>query len=194
MLLFRLGMLLFILMASCSRPEGKNPRLLIETSLGDITVEVYPDKAKQSAGAFLANAEAGLYTDGSFYRVLNMENQPSNAPKAELVQGGIWQKKTAPGSKTLIPHESTKQTGILHTDGVLSLARQEPGTASTEFFICIGNQPGFDHGGENNPDGEGYAAFGKVVKGMDVVRRIYSRPENNQYFDPPIAIYKIKRI
>jgi peptidyl-prolyl cis-trans isomerase A (cyclophilin A) len=73
------------------------------------------------------------------------------------------------------------------------MARTAPGTATTEFFICVGDQPGFDFGGDNNPDGQGYAAFGKVVKGMDIVRNIYARPENNQSFDPPIPIYEIVR-
>jgi peptidyl-prolyl cis-trans isomerase A (cyclophilin A) len=77
---------------------------------------------------------------------------------------------------------------------VISLARLEPGTASTEFFICIGKQSGFDYGGENNPDGQGYAAFGKVIKGMEVVRKIYNRPEDEQAFTPPVSIYDIVRM
>lgn len=93
-----------------------------------------------------------------------------------------------------ILHEGTRETGILHTNGVISLARQEPGTANTEFFICIGDQSGFDYGGENNPDKQGYAAFGKVVKGMDIVRRIYDLPEEEQYFDPPVPIYNIVKL
>jgi peptidyl-prolyl cis-trans isomerase A (cyclophilin A) len=158
-------------------------------------VELYPDKAPKTVAAILSYIDSGLYRDASFYRVLNMDNQPSDAPKAELIQGGLWNKKGArrdllPG----IPHENTQQTGILHTNGVISLARQEPGTANTEFFICIDDQPGFDHGGANNPDGQGYAAFGKVVNGLDIVRRIYAMPENEQYFDPPVPIYRIVRL
>lgn len=178
----------------CAAPDNKHPHVEIRTKLGDIEVELYPDKAPQSVAAFLLTVEAGYYKDGSFYRVLNMDNQPSNAPKAELIQGGIWRKRNKPDSISRIPHESTQQTGILHTDGTISFARQEPGTAGSEFFICIGNQPGFDYGGDNNPDGQGYAAFGKVVRGMDIVRKIYTRPENEQYFDPPIAIYSIVKL
>ena len=92
-----------------------------------------------------------------------------------------------------VPHETTRDTHILHTDGVISLARDSPGTGTTEFFICVGNQPGFDFGGENNPDGQGYAAFGKVVNGMDVVRTLYARPESDQTFTPQIPIYNIVR-
>lgn len=187
-------LLIGILFIACSSPKYKEPHIVIKTTAGEIEIELYSSKAPKTTAAFLANIEAGYYKNASFYRILNDENQPSNAPKAELVQGGIWKtnyKKAVslPG----IPHETTQQTGILHTDGVISMARQEPGTASTEFFICVGDQPGFDYGGENNPDKQGYAAFGKVIKGMDVVRSIYNRPENNQAFDPPVLIVDIVR-
>jgi peptidyl-prolyl cis-trans isomerase A (cyclophilin A) len=112
---------------------------------------------------------------------------------AELIQGGLWgigkSKEHLPG----IPHEPTSLTGLKHLNGSLSLARQDTGTATTEFFICIGDQPGFDYGGENNGDKQGYAVFGKVVKGMDIVLKIYRRPEENQFFDPQIPIMNIRR-
>ena len=178
----------------CSSPNPATPHIRILTSAGDIELELYPGQAPRSVAAFLSYIDSGFYNNGSFYRVLNDENQSSDAAKSELIQGGIWRsnhKKAAslPG----IPHETTQQSHILHKDGVISLARTGPGTATTEFFICIGDQPGFDFGGGNNPDGQGYAAFGKVVKGMDIVRNIYARPENNQSFDPPIAIYNIEK-
>jgi peptidyl-prolyl cis-trans isomerase A (cyclophilin A) len=112
----------------------------------------------------------------------------------ELVQGGLWASKTRRDNLPGIPHEPTNQTGILHEHGTISLARQEPGTATTEFFICIGKQPGFDYGGAANPDGQGYAAFGRMVKGMDILKRIYEKPEENQYFTPPVKIWKIVRL
>jgi peptidyl-prolyl cis-trans isomerase A (cyclophilin A) len=93
-----------------------------------------------------------------------------------------------------VPHETTQQTGVLHKNGVISFARQEPGTAGSEFFICIGDQPGFDFNGENNPDKQGYAAFGRVVKGMDVVKKIYNQPEEEQSFQPPVHIFNIKKL
>jgi peptidyl-prolyl cis-trans isomerase A (cyclophilin A) len=77
---------------------------------------------------------------------------------------------------------------------VISFARLEPGTATTEFFICIDDQPTLDFGSNSNPDKQGYAAFGKVVKGMNVVRRIHNQNADEQSFDPPIDIYKIKRL
>jgi peptidyl-prolyl cis-trans isomerase A (cyclophilin A) len=185
-------LLMAVLVSACSSPKFKNPHVIIETKVGDIEVELYATQAPKSVAAFLSYIDSGFYKKASFYRVLNTDNQPSNAPKAELIQGGLYGSKRPelPG----IPHETTQQTKILHRDGVLSLARLEPGTANTEFFICIGNQPGFDFGGENNPDGQGYAAFGKVVKGMDIVHRIYNMPENDQRFEPPVPIYGVKKL
>ena len=176
---------------SCSN-ANKYPHIEIQSSIGNIEIELYADKAPKSVAAFLSYVDSGFYENTSFYRVLTDQNQPSDAFKSNLIQGGLWRtgrRKNLPG----IPHEPTNQTGIQHKNGVISLARLDPGTATTEFFICIGNQPGYDYGGENNPDKQGYAAFGKVVKGMDIVNRIYQLNESDQYFDPPVPIYNIKR-
>jgi peptidyl-prolyl cis-trans isomerase A (cyclophilin A) len=191
-----LGVLLTGLVVSCGggRPNPDTPHVLIRTTAGDIEVELYPRQAPRTAGAFLSYIDSGFYKNGSFYRVLNEDNQVTGSDFAKLIQGGIWKTNhTKAISVPGVPHETTQQTHILHTDGVISLARTEPGTATTEFFICVGNQPGFDYGGDNNPDGQGYASFGKVVKGMDIVRAIYARPENDQSFTPPIPILGIIR-
>lgn len=184
-----------VLLIACSSPTYQYPHVVISTGFGDIEAEIYTDKAPKTATAFLRYVDSGLYNRSYFYRVLTVDNQPSDAPKAKLIQGGIW-KTNAAKSTALpgIPHETTQQTGIKHTDGVLSMARLAPGTATTEFFICVGNQPGFDFGGVNNPDGQGYAAFGKVVKGMDIVKKIYDQPEYDQAFNPPVGIISIKRL
>ncbi len=181
-------------LSACGPRQTGNPLVEIQTRLGDILVELYPGQAPLSAARFLSNIDAGYYENSSFYRVLNDGNQPSNAGKAALIQGGMWKSryKTAerlPG----IPHESTQHTNLKHKDGTLSFARQEPGTAKAEFFIVIGDQPGLDYGGTNNPDGQGYAAFGKVIKGLDIVYRIQEQPEYEQTLDPLIPIYKIIR-
>src|SRR4051812_30215872 len=171
---------LIAIFLSCSN-EQRNPHVEIQTSVGDVEVELYPMQAPKSVAAFLSYVDSGFYKNATFYRVLNDENQPSDAFKSQLIQGGLWgtgKRKKLPG----IPHESTLQTKILHKNGTISLARLEPGTANTEFFICIGDQPGYDYGGENNADGQGYATFGRVVKGLDIVRKIYNQPENDQYF------------
>ena len=179
---------------SCSHKKYDNPHVQIQTDFGDIEVELYPAKAPKSVVAFLSYVDSGLYKNCTFYRVLKEENQPSSSFKSELIQGGIWQsnnKKAAslPG----IPHETTKQSGILHINGTVSLARTTPGTASSEFFICVGNQPAYDYGNNANPDKLGYAAFGRVVKGMDVVRMIHQQPENGEAFFPQIKINNIVR-
>lgn len=185
---------LLMIFAGCSSGnDSRHPRVEISTRQGDIIIELYPDKAPKSVAAFLSYIEKDLYNNASFYRVLNDENQPSNAAKANVIQGGLYRSKKRPELPG-IPHESTKETGILHKDGVVSLARTDPGTATSEFFICIGDQPGFDAGGANNADGLGYAAFGRVVKGLDIVRKIYNQPEYDQYFDPPVPIYNIKKL
>ena len=87
-----------------------------------------------------------------------------------------------------IIHETTEKTGILHADGVISMARMDPGSASTEFFICIGDQPSLDYGGKRNPDGQGFAAFGRVVEGMEVVRSILTLPDDGQYLIEKVNI------
>ncbi len=189
------GLVAICLLTSCHSPINPNkPRVLIRTQAGDIEVELYPRQAPRTAVAFLSYVDSGYYKNGNFYRVLNEDNQVTGAGISKLIQGGIWKTKHALAtSLSGVPHETTQQTHILHTDGVISLARMEPGSATTEFFICVGDQPGFDYGGENNPDGQGYASFGKVVKGMDVVRAIYGMPENDQSFVPPVKIYNITR-
>lgn len=93
-----------------------------------------------------------------------------------------------------IAHESTRQTGILHKDGVISMARWRPGTATSEFFICVGDQPELDYQGKRNPDLQGFAAFGKVTAGMDVVNKIHQLPVAGQILDPPVKILKISRL
>ena len=174
--------------------DPATPHVIIRTANGDIEVELYPRQAPKTAGAFLSYIDSGFYKNASFYRVLNDENQVTGAGTSRLIQGGIWKTNHAKATGVPgVPHEPTNQTHILHTNGVISLARDKPGTGTTEFFICVGDQPGFDYGGENNPDGQGYAAFGKVVKGMDVVQSIYHEPENNQSFTPPIRINSIER-
>ena len=185
-----------ILTLGCnSHPPGETRRVevVIETGEGDIEIELYGDKAPVSTKAFWAVLDRKLYENTSFYRVLNMDNQASNAPKAELLQGGLWSRRKKRPELPKVPHESTAVTGLKHVQGTVSFAREEPGSATSEFFICMVDQPGLDFGGVNNPDGQGYAAFGKVTKGMDIIKKIYRKPEYDQYFDPPVPIFSITR-
>jgi peptidyl-prolyl cis-trans isomerase A (cyclophilin A) len=191
--------ILFVVVASqvfsCTHTTYKDPHVIIETNFGNIEVELYPEKAPQSVHAFLSYVDSGLYKDCSFYRVLKEENQPSAAFKTELIQGGIWQTNYKKGiALPHIPHEPTNVTGLFHTNGTISLARTAPGTASSEFFICVGDQHAYDYGGRANPDGQGYAAFGKVFKGMDVIKAIHHQPEDGESFYPPIEISNIVRV
>lgn len=149
-----------------AQPDPVN--VLIRTNLGEIEVMLYVKQAPITATNFLNMADGGHFDGGSFYRTVTHEND-NGSPKIQVIQGG---RNYAPNPFAPIAHESTDQTGILHTDGVISMARFEVGTAGTEFFICIGDQPGLDHGQPRNADGQGFAAFGKVVRGMGVVRAI----------------------
>jgi peptidyl-prolyl cis-trans isomerase A (cyclophilin A) len=179
--------------------DGEAVRVQMATGEGDIVIELYLDKAPVTAGNFLKLIDNGDLDGGSFYRVVNAAND-RGSPKIDVIQGGLG--NDAEGFDT-IAHETTAETGILHTDGVISMARGGVGTASTEFFICIGDQPGLDHGEARNADGQGFAAFGKVVSGMDVVRRInglpadaesYSEYTEGQILNDPVSIDRVRRV
>lgn len=182
--------------AGCaSQKTYDNPVVVIETKFGDITLELYPQKAPVTVSAFLKNIDSGYFNNCSFYRVLRKDNQATGSLHSYLIQGGIWQSNPELKSKfSPIAHEPTNETGILHKKGTISMARNEPGTATSEFFICVEDEPGFDYGGKNNADGLGYAAFGKVVEGMETVTKIYRQPENEQRFIPPVTILNIHRL
>ena len=174
----------------CDQPATM---VLIRTDLGDMTVEIYEEQAPVTAANFLSHVAQGDYTNAVLYRVVRMDNQPHSKVKIEVIQGGLFHDEVL-DTITPIRHESTQETGILHSDGVISMARMEPGSASTEFFICIGEQPSLDYGGDRNPDGQGFAAFGKVVNGMDVVRAIQALPEEGKYLKEQVLIRDISLI
>ena len=180
---------ILFLLVSCT--SHKNPHIQITTNFGPIEAELFADKAPKTVAAFLSYIDSGLYKNSSFYRVL-IEEAASSSDNSGLIQGGIWQsdnKKAVsiPG----IPHESPRQTGLSHTTGTLSLARTTAGSANTEFFICIGDKTEFD---TSNADGLGFAAFGRVVSGMKIVRDIQNQPANGESFVKPIVILDIKRL
>jgi len=168
-------------------------KVLIRTEMGEIEVEIYPDQAPLTASNFLSLVERGVYTNAIFYRVVRMDNQPQSSEKIEVIQGGLFMDSLV-NQYSSIEHETTEATGIKHTNGVISMARNEPGTASTEFFICIGDQPSLDFGGKRNPDGQGFSAFGKVINGMDVVRAIQALPDDGQYLQKQVLIKEMQVI
>lgn len=164
--------------------------MVIETSVGDIRAELFPKKAPKTVAAFQQLVKQGVYKDAAFYRVLKSEEMPSDF-NTGIIQGGIYgSEKKFP----LIPHESTKESGLSHTSGTLSMARTKPGTASTEFFICIGDQSPLDAGRRGTEDSLGMAAFGRVTDGMDVVKKIHNKPSSGDAFVEPVKIQKIKWI
>ena len=147
--------------------------LSMDTAFGVVSIEVYPEQAPVTATNFLSYVDAGKYDSASFYRVVRMDNQAQNNIKIEVIQGGLGM-EAAEGRFPDIAHETTEATGLKHVDGAISMGRLAPGTASSEFFICIGDQPDLDYGGKRYPDGQGFAAFGKVISGMDIVRKIHN--------------------
>ena len=172
------------------------PRVRVSTALGDFTVEVDTAHAPISSADFLAYVDRGLLDGQSVYRIVTMANQPPTVPaRIEVVQFG-WL-GASPGDPPPLPpiaHEPTSMTGLRHLDGTISMARLAPGTASAAFFICIGDQPSLDFGGARNPDGQGFAAFGQVVDGMDVLHRIFARAESTDRMQHPIAITRAVRL
>jgi peptidyl-prolyl cis-trans isomerase A (cyclophilin A) len=180
-------LLFFILLISCS---PKTPMVTIHTDFGDITVELYMKEAPVTVTNFLDHVEKGTYQNSMFYRVVNDDNQAHNNVKIDVIQGGLFYDSIV-DTQAVIIHESTEATGIKHLDGTLSMARMEPGTASTEFFICVGDQPELDYMGKRNPDEQGFAAFGKVIKGMDVVNTIHKLPDTGQYLNQFVMISNI---
>ncbi len=187
------NILILLFFLSCNQPQYKNPHILIHTQLGDIEIELYPEQAPKTVSAFLSYIDSGFYTNSCFYRVLKAEELPTSN-NTGIIQGGIWQTKK--DKVNLIPgivHETTKQTGLTHQSGTISLARTIPGSANTEFFICIGDQTMFDYGEQANEDGQGYAAFGKVFKGMPIVRKIQEQNSHGDQFDVTIKINKITK-
>jgi len=169
------------------------PHVLLRTSAGEITLEVDSVHAPATAANFLHYVDAGLYRGGVFHRTVTPDNQPSNAVKIEVIQAGM--DSTRRGQASLpIALERTSVTGLKHKDGALSMARGGPDTATDGFFICIGDQPELDFGGNRNADGQGFAAFGRVIQGMDEVRKIQHLPASGQRLTPPVTILDAKRI
>jgi len=170
---------------------ANTPVIAIETEAGTIRVELDPQRAPATVANFLRYVNEHFFDGTAFYRAVTLDNQPTNPIKIEVIQGGANDsKQTYPA----IALERTSRTGIKHTDGTISMARNNPDTATSESFICIGDQPALDEGGLRNPDGQGFAAFGHVVSGMDVVRRVQHAPVQGQMLTPPVVITRMSRV
>jgi peptidyl-prolyl cis-trans isomerase A (cyclophilin A) len=178
--------------AAPAAEKEKAVRVVIETDKGDIEVELDAARAPRTVANFLRYVDGKFYDGGRFHRTVKPGNQLNNKVKIEVIQAGInperIKEEFAP-----IKLERTRDTKLSHKDGTISMARDGPDTATSDFFLCIGAQPELDFGGKRNPDGQGFAAFGKVVKGMDVVKKIQASPAKGQDLDPPVKIRKITR-
>lgn len=158
------------------------------TSAGEIDVRVDSAHAPKTAANFVANVRRGAFDGGTFFRTVltRPDNQPRNRVKIDVIQA-----TNRPGFVPAPPvaFEPTSATGLRHRDGTVSMARDAAlDTAQTDFFICIGDQPSLDDGGRRSADHRGFAAFGQVVRGMDVVRAIHDAPHPNQNLTPPVVI------
>ncbi|MBN4056019.1 peptidylprolyl isomerase [bacterium AH-315-J23] len=171
----------------------------MQTGLGAIEIDVYKSRAPLTAENFLYYVDNDLYDEQGFYRAVRPKTDP-RGHGMQIIQGGLlsMESVTAP-----IDHETTEMSGLSHIDGAVSMARDEPGTGSAAyFFISIGDNTSLDYGGSRNPDGQGYAVFGQVVKGMDVVRAIQLRETkgpsesevtSGQFLTEPVKIIQVKR-
>ena len=174
-------------------PFGEVEHVEIVTTAGRIVAEIYTERAPITADNFMEYVDAGMFDGGSFFRSVRMDNQPNDSVRIEVIQGG-----TPPSVRDRlrpsIPLERTSTTGLAHVDGALSMARGGPDTGRSQFFVCIGDQPSLDFGGNRNPDGQGFAVFGRVVEGMDVVRRIQMGAVEEQQLLEPVLIERVSRV
>ena len=168
-------------------------RVLIETEAGQIEAEIDTVRAPITGANFLKYVDAGLFDGGRFFRTVRPDNQVEKPVKIAVIQASGSRDKRAQFFPP-IPLERTNVTGITHKDGTLSMARSTPDTARDSFSICVGDQPSLDFGGARQPDGQGFAAFGQVVRGMNVVRTIQMGTAEGETLTPAIGIASVKRV
>ncbi|MEX0298611.1 MAG: peptidylprolyl isomerase [Kordiimonas sp.] len=198
-----LSMLFLGVLTACGSDKTVNIEML--TDAGAIQFELYEEKAPITVGNFLRYVDAGYYDGASFYRVVRQDNQMQNAVKIDVIQGGLGMDNSTKYFPA-IPHETTEQTGVKHVVGAISMGRLEPGTADSEFFITVTSQPELDFGGKRYPDGQGFAAFGKITQGLGVVQKIQMLPTDmpkegkaleytsGQLLLEPVRILSVKRL
>ncbi|MCC6242887.1 MAG: peptidylprolyl isomerase [Gemmatimonadaceae bacterium] len=193
------------LAASCRGSSGGGPAVRsstpapgmvpvwISTDRGDITVSLDSARAPRTVTNFLRYVDRGAFVGGAFHRTVTPDNQPRDSVKIEVIQGRV--RSVRPDSSfPPIAIEKTSATGLTHQDGTISMARGGPNSATSAFFLTIGAQPSLDEGGHRNLDGQGFAAFGRVTSGMDVVRTIQRAPHAEQNLTPPINIRQVQRL
>ena len=163
----------------------------LATRLGIIFLGIDTSHAPVTAANFLKYVDGGFYDGGRFHRATRPDNYTPvlpNRPPMEIVQGGINPDKRS-GAFPAIKLERTSVTGLKHVTGTVSMARgTSADTATSDFFICLDDQPSLDFGGKRFDDGQGGAAFGRVVSGLETVRRIQQQPVQAQALTPPVQI------
>jgi peptidyl-prolyl cis-trans isomerase A (cyclophilin A) len=189
--MFRYFLLLALLCLGA--PALAQTRVVLHTELGDVTLEVDQVHAPITAANFLRYVDARRWDGVEFYRAM-----PGGVNRG-LIQAGIRdQRRLFPP----IAHEPTSLTGLHHVEGALSMPRLALGTAQGDFTIMVGDMRYLDAGPGSGGDGQGYAVFGRVVEGMDTVRRILAAPTSptegegmmrGQMLSPRIRIVTARR-
>ena len=176
----------------------QNPVVVFETEKGEIEIEVDAEHAPLTAANFLRYVDGGFYTGGTVNRAVRPDNTTRHDVEIQVIQFQMNASRR-PDQFPPIALERTSVTGLRHIDGALSMARSGPDTATASFSIVIGNQPEMDFGGRRNPDGQGFAVFGRVVRGMDVVKAIQASatgptgPYGSESLVPPISVLRAFR-
>ena len=143
--------------------SATHPQVLLKTTDGDIKVELYPEQAPKTVANFLDYVKSGQYSGTIFHRVI----------KGFMIQGGGYTASFAE-KPTRVPIPLESRNGLKNMAGTIAMARTgDPNSATDQFFINTVDNAGLDY---PNPDGNGYAVFGKVVSGMDVVKKIEATP------------------
>lgn len=191
-----LGGLVLVAPVAAQAPAPDLPAVIlvrVTTDLGAIDLELDAAHAPRTVANFLRYVDGGHYAGGQFHRSARLETQAARAVKIEVIQAGVNNGRAAERFPP-IALERTSVTGLRHVDGAVSMARGGADTATSSFFICVGDQPSLDFGGARNPDGQGFAAFGRVVAGLDVVRRIHRAPAKEEVLTPPVRIVDVVRV
>ena len=180
--------------AAVAQAPDRPQRVVVafETGKGTIDVEVDGARAPVTAANFLRYVDGGFFDGGTVNRAVRPDNTVRHDVEIQVIQFQIDEARSR-HELPPIPLERTSVTGLTHVDGTISMARGGPDTATGSFSIVIGDQPSMDFGGRRNPDGQGFAAFGRVVKGMDVVKKVQKSAAEGQTLKPPVKITKVSR-
>ncbi len=178
------------ILAGCATAprDPQQPRVAFDTSAGRIVVALDAQAAPVTTCNFIGYVVFGDYAGGSFFRTVRRETNTANPNPIDVIQAAT-PRGSDDASRPPIVLERTRDTGLRHVAGTISMARDGPDTATSSFFIVTQDTPSLDFGGGRNPDGQGFAAFGRVVQGLDVARRIQRMPADaEEQLTPPVAI------